>query len=156
MEKSTPLLTVYDLCLLHTRADRAMRTTISLQLEHHQLTFMEWLVLGVVSHASKQGHSMSEIAGYLDVTLPQVTALVNGLTEKKLVNQSISPFDRRGRQVHITAKGSRVLARLESMLRSALHTWSKDIPPNHLYTYALTLDRLAQQHVHSLGDLLQG
>lgn len=156
MEEPTPLLPIYDLCLLHVRADRAMRNAISSQLEHQQLTFMEWLVMGVVSHAPKQGQSMSEIAGYLDVTMPQVTALVNVLTEKKLVKQTVSPFDRRGRQVQITTKGSRILARLEGQLRGALHTWSKDIPPNHLYTYALTLDRFAQQHVHSLGDLLQG
>lgn len=156
MEEPIPLLPIYDLCLLHVRADRAMRGAINSQLDQQQLTFMEWLVLGVTSHAPKQGHSMGEIAGYLDVTLPQITALVNELTDKKLVKQTVSPFDRRGRQVQITTKGSRVLIRLESLLRSALHTWSKDIPPNHLYTYALTLDRFAQQHVNAMSDLLQG
>lgn len=113
-------------------------------------------MLGVASHAPKQGHSMTEIANYLDVTLPQVTSLVNTLTDKKLIKQKVSPFDRRGRQVDITSKGSRLLARLESLIRGALHTWSKDIPPNHLYTYALTLDRFAQQHVNAMSDLLQG
>lgn len=152
----TPLLTIYDLCLLHVRADKAMRSAINEELELHQLTFMEWLVMGVVSHAPKNGHSMSEIAGYLNVTLPQVTALVNTLTNKKLVSQKVSSSDRRGRQVTITVKGSRTLARLESLLRSALHTWSKNIPPGHLYTYALTLDRFAQQHINANSDLLQG
>ena len=98
MEKPS-LPRMHELCLMQVRADRAMRAMIVVKLEAHKLTMMEWLALGVVAAGSKQGLSMSEIAAMLDVTLPQVTALVADLLELKLVKQKILASDHRGRQV---------------------------------------------------------
>lgn len=135
---------MYELCLMHARADRAMRSVVSKQLEPYGLTMMEWLALGVVSAAPKNGLSMSKVAGMLDVTLPQVTALVNGLIESNFVKQKVLSSDRRGRQVLSTVKGRRALGKLESLIAVAMLGWSKHIPPEELQIYVKTVSKLAQ------------
>jgi hypothetical protein len=74
MEESEEI-TMYQACLLHSRADRALRLVIARQLDQFNVTMMEWLLMGAVSSGPKDGMTMSAVAAALDVTLPQVTAL---------------------------------------------------------------------------------
>lgn len=143
MERSI-LPSMYELCLMHARADRAMRVVVNDQLEPGRITMMEWLALGVVSNGPQQGLSMTRIANTLNVTLPQVTALINGLVKLRLIKQKVLDSDRRGRQVIITLKGKRILAKLEGNIAAAMRQWSKDIPKDQLYTYIQTVRELAK------------
>ena len=129
---------------MHARADRAMRVVVNDQLESYRITMMEWLALGVVSLGPKQGLSMTRIATTLNVTLPQVTALINGLLKLKLIKQKVLDSDRRGRQVIATSRGKRILTRLEQDITIAMRTWSQDIPRDQLYTYIQTVKQLAK------------
>ncbi len=138
------LPSMYELCLMHARADRAMRVVVSDQLEPSRITMMEWLALGAVSNGPQQGLSMTRIAHTLNVTLPQVTALINGLVKLRLIKQKVLDSDRRGRQVIITIKGKRTLAKLEGTIANAMRQWSKDIPREQLYTYIQTVSGLAK------------
>ncbi len=143
MERFT-LPSMHELCLKHSRADRALRTIVSTQLEAQTLTMMEWLALGVIAEADRGGFSMSQVADALDVTLPQVTALVTSLVKMRLVKQKILFSDRRGRQVQITSRGRRLLSKLESHISKAVKVWTKDVPRTQLQTYILTVDHLSQ------------
>lgn len=142
-EYETP--SMYQLCLMHVRADRAMRSLISRELEPYSLTLMEWLALGVVSNAPRDGFSMSQVAELLDVTLPQVTALISSLTKKRLIKQKILSTDRRGRQVVATPRGIRSLVKIEKDVRDIMRKWSRDIPDSQLRSYILTLAHLSAQ-----------
>lgn len=143
--KHDKALTMHELCLLHARADRAMRSVVAKQLESHKLTMMEWLVLGVVSAAPKNGLSMSQVAIALDVTLPQITALVTSLIKQKYIKQKVLASDRRGRQVLLSLKGRRALAKLEGVIAEAMRTWSREIPREQLATYVDTVAILARK-----------
>lgn len=136
---------MYQLCLMHARADRAMRMQLTKDLENHQLTHMQWLALGIISNANRDGFSMSQVAHALDVTLPQVTALVTFLVDAKLVNQKVLATDRRGRQVMITPKGERLLMKLEEQIARTMRTWTRNIPPRQLQAYLLTVAALSAQ-----------
>lgn len=140
---SFELPSMYELCLMHARADRAMRSIISKQLEPTTLTMMEWLALSVVSQSPREGYSMSEVARALDVTLPQVTALAVTLIKTKLIKQKVLATDRRGRQVTITTKGSRLLGKIEQHIALAMQGWTKDIPNDQLSNYINTVSRLS-------------
>lgn len=98
-------MNMYDICLLHARSDRALRSAIAARLNESKITMMEWLLLGVVAAGPDKGSSMSDIARSLHVTLPQVTALVNKLLPLKLVKQKSASSDRRSRLVSLTNKG---------------------------------------------------
>ena len=143
VERGLP--TMYELCLLHARADRALRSVVTRQLDSQQLTMMEWLALGSIVEAPKEGLSMSQIAAVLNVTLPQVTALVSNLTKAKVVRQKVLVSDRRGRQVQATAKGQRVMLRLEDTIADAVREWTQDIPPDELTQYIEVVKQLADK-----------
>lgn len=106
---------------------------------------MEWLALGVISAGSKSGLSMTEVAGALNVTLPQVTALVAGLLDRKYVKQKVLSSDHRGRQVMIALKGKRVLGKLEIAIASSIRTWAKDVPRSRWQEYIRTIKQLSVQ-----------
>lgn len=142
-EFETP--SMYQLCLMHARADREMRVVVSRQLETQNLTMMEWLALGVISNAPHEGFSMSQVARALDVTLPQVTALVTVLIKMKLIKQKVLATDRRGRQVIITSRGERMLIKLEDKITMVMRGWTQDIPVKQLKAYMLTIAQLSDK-----------
>lgn len=109
-------MNIYELSLQYAHADRAIRGAFADGLGEYQITMMEWLLLGIVSQGSAKGVSMTHIATQLQVTLPQVTALVAKLTPLKLVKQKHSTADRRSRLVEITAKGKQVFAEASESL----------------------------------------
>lgn len=115
-------MNMYEICLLHARSDRVLRSAIADQLEAAHITMMEWLLLGVVAKGSDKGSSMSDIAKSLCVTLPQVTALVNKLLPLKLVNQKSASSDRRSRLVSLTAKGQMVFDDSAILLDAIQHS----------------------------------
>lgn len=136
---------MYELCLMHVRADRAMRTVVAKKLEAQKLTMMEWLALGVISTGSKSGLSMTEVAETLDVTLPQVTALVAGLLKLKFIKQKVLASDHRGRQVIITLKGKRTLNKLETAIAASMRTWTRNVPNSRMREYVRTVEQLSKQ-----------
>lgn len=126
---------LYETCLTHAWADRALRSFIAKELEQYDVTLMEWLMLSVVCNAEGEGLSMSAVAKELDVTLPQVTALTNKLLQQKLIEQQVQSHDRRARHVFPTAKGRDVWQSVERSMSENLYRW--------LYTEAnITADDL--------------
>lgn len=137
---------MYEACLLHARADRALRTVVANELDRYKVTMMEWLLLGVVVGGPDKGLSMSAIAKSLDVTLPQVTALVTNLVEIKLVKQKTQAHDRRSRHVVATTKGKLLLTDMEEAIGVMMRDWLSDIPRDDLRIYLRTVKSLATRN----------
>jgi DNA-binding MarR family transcriptional regulator len=113
-------MTIYELGLTHSKADRALRTIVAEQLESMQLTMMQWLLLGVVKTAPKQGLSMTEIAENMDITLPQVTALLSDVSKRRLIKLKTQRKDRRSRHALLTVKGEDLLEAANNELEASL------------------------------------
>ena len=138
-------MTMYEASLLHSRADRALRAVVSRRLEQFQLTMMEWLLLGTVKHAGKEGLTMSAAASTLDVTLPQVTSLSASLTRAKLLRQRVNRQDRRSRRLVATAAGQKLVSETEEATSSVLDDWLADVPPDEFDAYMKTVKTLADR-----------
>lgn len=132
-----------ELLLIHSRADRTLRSLLASHFEKYNITMMEWLLLGVLSGSSNEGMSMSSVAGKLDVTLPQVTALMTSLVKKKLVRLRTLKQDRRSRHAALTAKGEDVLGQVEDAATAALRDWPQDISTEQLSAYLETMKAMA-------------
>lgn len=128
---------------MHAKADRALRGVVTKAIEKSSLTMTEWLALAVIAGGPKDGLRMSEVAQELDVTLPQVTALVTSLIEKKLCKQRVFVEDRRGRQVTASLKGRRLLVGLEVDTSRAIEAFSQTISPEQLEAYTDTIRQFA-------------
>ncbi len=131
------------MCLLHARSDRVLRGHIATQLESSKITMMEWLVLGVIKDSTAKGKSMSEIAGVLHVTLPQVTALINKLLPLKLVRQKSASTDRRSRIVTLTSKGELVFEESTKLLDASQKELFGGLTSTDLEAYVATLKALS-------------
>ncbi|HTE58020.1 MAG TPA: MarR family transcriptional regulator [Verrucomicrobiae bacterium] len=151
MEDTSPI-TMSQACLLHSRADRALRVVVSRQLEQFDVTMMEWLLMSVVCNGPKEGMTMSAVASALDVTLPQVTALTASLTKSKLVKQKVSRQDRRSRRLICAPSGKRLVEETESAINKAMKDWTADIPPEQLKIYLATVELLAMRKVADAAD----
>lgn len=135
---------MYDACLMHSRAERVLKSLVSKNLEQWNITRMEWLLLASLLRKSKSdtGHTMGEIADVLDIRLSQVTVLVSRMIEAKLLTQTVSGSDRRTRYVNVAPKGKKLLDNIELEMRRAMREWLGSIPRQQLETYMLTVKKL--------------
>lgn len=139
------MITMYQALLLHSRADRALRMVVARQLEKSNITMMEWLLMGTVQQGPEEGMTMSAVAGALDVTLPQVTALTANLTKLKLIKQKVSRQDRRSRRLVGTSAGEKLLGVIEEEIESAIRNWVGDIPTEQWREYLKTVEILGSR-----------
>lgn len=136
-------MNVSQIILLHSRADRLMRSLVDECIDEYDLTLMEWLLLSVVQGGPKEGLSMSAVSRELDVTLPQVTALMTSVVKKKLIKLKTQRKDRRSRHALLTNKGEQTLANVENRVESALKKWFAEMDNNEVDAYTQTLQKLA-------------
>lgn len=140
-------LSMYRACLLHSRAERVLKTLVSKHLDEWGITRMEWLLLATVAEPAKhdEGHTMGEVARELDIRLSQLTALATNMNREGLLSQLISSKDRRTKYVRITPRGMKFLSDIEKSMRSAMRTWLAEIPRDKLADYMATVEELGSE-----------
>lgn len=143
MKDNPNTLSMYEIFLAHSRADRALRLVVSRALEQFEVTMMEWLLMAAVAEKDAKGATMTDVATKLDVTLPQVTALAIGLTKAKLLKQKISRQDRRSRKLYCSPAALKVVEGIEKQLSETIQEFMSDIPGSHLEGYFKVLQVLA-------------
>lgn len=143
-ESRAAITTVYQACLAYFRADHALRTAANRVLGEFKISMMEWLLLGVVSDGPKNGITLSHIAVELDVSQPQVTALMNRVLDQKLVRQRVHKTDRRSRTVVLTPRGMRTLDAIETAAKEYTASMLGDVPREQLDAYLLTVRQVAE------------
>jgi DNA-binding MarR family transcriptional regulator len=141
---------MHEFFLMHAKADRTLRGVVAKAIEKSSLTMTEWLALAVIAAGPREGLRMGEVAQALDVTLPQVTALVANLLDKKLCKQRVFVGDRRGRQVQATLKGKRTFVALEFDVSNAIEAFSTRVDPEQLEAYIKTTKQFSGET--SLAD----
>ncbi|MEZ4867297.1 MAG: MarR family winged helix-turn-helix transcriptional regulator [Caldilineaceae bacterium] len=60
--------------------------------------------------AGAPGAMLSDLADFVGLTLPSMSSQVSNLVERDLIHRAPSPIDRRCLTLHLTAKGSAMLA----------------------------------------------
>jgi DNA-binding MarR family transcriptional regulator len=136
-------MTVYEICLIHSKADRAIRLELARQLQEFNITMMQWLLLATVKAGSTNGVRMTELADILDVTMPQITALMNDLVKQKLTKQKINSTDRRSRRLTLTPAGKALLEQISPRIEKGVKHWLSTIPADNLKIYLDTAKKLA-------------
>lgn len=75
----------------------------------------------VLSHVIKQpGISQQELGGFLAVSAPTASGLVERLTDKGLILRTDDAVDRRVRRLHATEAGLDVMRQMDSMFQRVL------------------------------------
>jgi len=124
-----------------------LRAMVGNCLEQFKITMMEWLLLGVVGEAPKEGITLSHIADALDVSQPQVSALMDEVLSQRLVRQKVNKKDRRSRTVALTPKRARLVERIEAAITNHLKEWLAEIPKEQLQAYLNTIRFITESEI---------
>ncbi len=135
---------MYEACLLHSKSDRMLRLVVGRELEPFNVTMMQWLLLMTVNQGPNSGMRMTELSEQLDVTMPQITALMNDLVERKLAKQKINSHDRRSRRLSVTSTGKKRLEEIDGSVDQALKKWLDPISGADLEGYFATLKQMVE------------
>lgn len=113
--------------ILEARAHRNLRQYLAAKLKDHNLTVMEWVLLGLVGDHSKSGVSVSDLARTLDVKTALTSVMVSKQVKAGLLSKIASSSDNRLRYVHLTEGGKIKITSIEQALEEGIRAWLKDV-----------------------------
>lgn len=136
-------ITTYQGLVYHSRANRSFKAFMQKILREHDLTMMQWSILGFIKDAGKAGVRISDLAKKVDSSLAFITNSVNVLEHKKMVYRVGHETDNRAKLVCVQPGSRKKLDTLEEKLRAELREW-----------FARHVDRKElEMHVKVLHDI---
>ncbi|SRR6478735_6100130 len=100
---------------------RILRQAITDPNDADRITLPQLRALQAISHTEHPGALNAQLARLLHVAAPSMTAMIDGLVERGLVDRSIDPNNRRQVLILLTPEGSRRLAEMEATVNTRLH-----------------------------------
>lgn len=95
---------------LNSLADRISEALAALYEERYQLNIAQWRVLAWLSHCDEL--TAKKICAYTHMDKARVSRAIQALEERGLITRTPSPDDQRQQDLHLTAAGQTLLARL--------------------------------------------
>lgn len=142
--KSTDI-TTYQTTLTQARAHRALKTKMSYFLRPHNLTMMQWAIVGSLHDAGDNGMRVSDLAHQLDTSLAFVTTTLNVLEAKGIVTRSSHAQDNRAKIVRIANSFSPRVNVIEKEVSEKLLSWLEpSLGRENLAVYLGAIDKIAQ------------
>lgn len=106
--------------MLTARHSSRLRNQI---LQQHNLSSVEWFVLGLIqSKSAAGGIRVTDLAAILDVQTTYITATINTLRSKNLIDSLKDRADARARLLIVTSTGGKIAAQIEHEVRAAFET----------------------------------
>ena len=100
---------------------RILRQAIADPNDSDRITLPQLRALQAISRTEHPGALNAQLARQLHVAAPSMTAMIDGLVERGLVDRSIDPNNRRQVLILLTPEGSRRLAEMETTVSDRLH-----------------------------------
>lgn len=100
---------------------RILRQAIADPNEADRITLPQLRALQAISRTEHPGALNAQLARLLNVAAPSMTAMIDGLVERGLVDRSIDPSNRRQVLILLTPEGARRLTEMEAMVSARLH-----------------------------------
>ncbi len=116
--------------------------TFAQLLKPHGLTPTQYNVLRILRGAGPAGLCRNEVGARLVTEVPDVTRLLDRMSDMKLIARQRSDEDRRMVRTHITPKGLTLVNSLDGALRAYLKTHLNGISRQRLRDLASTLAEL--------------
>lgn len=117
----------YQCAVIQARAHRALKAKLSYFLKGHNLTMMQWAIIGVLAEAGKTGMRVSDLASLLDTSLAFITTTVNVLEAKRMVKRTSHGDDNRAKIVTVTDSYKPKVIALEKTLHTQMDEWLKTV-----------------------------
>lgn len=138
-------ITTYQTTLTQARAHRAIKTKMSYFLRPHNLTMMQWAIVGSLHGAGETGMRVSDLAQRLDTSLAFVTTTLNVLEAKSIVSRTSHAQDNRAKIVRLTDAFRPTVDSIEKEVSEKLQGWLvPSIGRENLEVYVNVIDRIAR------------
>jgi DNA-binding MarR family transcriptional regulator len=142
--KDLSQITTYQSGIAQSTAYRRLNQHFSKILIKHELTVMQWFVLGTIYDAGQTGVRVTDLAEKVDTGMPFLTNMINLLESKKLVERVIHQGDARAKLVLVTSRFQDQCPKIEADLRHELrNSLYATITPEELRTYISVLYKLS-------------
>jgi DNA-binding MarR family transcriptional regulator len=139
------MISTYQSGVIQSRAYRRLKKEVSAYLKPHNLTMMEWFVVGFIYDAQAKGIRITELASSLQTTLPYITNVVNTLALKGFVTRG-GAEDNRSKIIHLTPSARKACPIIEEDLRVSMRKLIyENIDPEDFKAYIKVLYQLANQ-----------
>lgn len=113
-------ITTYQAGVAQASVNRMLRKVSDRALKPFGLTKMQWMAIGCILDAGKQGTRITDLANVLDTTLPYLTNMMNQLESRGIIIKKYSQRDGRSKLVFIRPEFVPQCANIEATLRQAL------------------------------------
>ncbi|MFW3616996.1 MarR family winged helix-turn-helix transcriptional regulator [Billgrantia antri] len=95
---------------LNSLADRISQALAELYEERYQLNIAQWRVLAWLSHCDEL--TAKKVCSYTNMDKARVSRAIQALEERGLIRRTPAPEDQRQQDLHLTAAGQALLAKL--------------------------------------------
>jgi len=138
-------LTTYQTTVTQARAHRVLKSKTSYFLRDHNITMMQWAIIGSLYAAGSDGMRVSDLAQQLDTSLAFVTTTLNVLEAKGIVTRANHAQDNRAKIVRLTPAFTPKVEIIEKELSKKLCDWLiPAVGQEDLAIYIKVLDKIAQ------------
>lgn len=137
-------ITTYQSGVAQSSAYRNLNKLFSELLGEHDLTCMQWFVIGTIYDAGPAGIQLSHLSEKLQTGLPFITNTINLLESKNIVERKGSPTDSRAKHVSILPNFIDECEQIEQDLRVKMRkSIYASISPADLRVYIKVLYQLS-------------
>lgn len=135
----------YRSAVTQSRANRAFKAKMSHLLKQHNVTMMQWTIIGLVGDAQKDGLRISDLASELDTSMAFITTTVNMLEAKGIVQKTSHERDSRAKIVRLSDDFRPKVAAIEADLNAHIQKWlTEKVNAKDLATYFAVLNTIAE------------
>lgn len=120
-------LTTYQIGLLVARTHRILKEYTDNALVIHNITSVDWAILGLLHDTTPSGLRLSDLSHSLGVEAPFISVRIERLKKRDLVNVVKNAQDKRERFAVITPTGRQLVITVEPTLRVTSRTWLKGV-----------------------------
>lgn len=136
--------TTYQNTLTQARAHRAIKTKLSYFLRPHNLTMMQWAIVGSLYQAGDVGLRVSDLAKQLDTSLAFVTTTLNVLEAKGIVHRDNHTQDNRAKVVRLTKDFADKVPAIEKDVATSMYDWMvPSVGQDKVETYIEVINKIA-------------
>lgn len=141
-------MTTYHNTLTQARAHRIIKTKLSYFLRPHNLTMMQWAIVGSLYRAGDAGMRVSDLANQLDTSLAFVTTTLNVLEAKNIVERASHAQDNRAKVVHLTAEFTPKVEVIEKEVAEKMSEWLvPTLGREQLDNYLIVIHKIANSEL---------
>lgn len=138
---------------------RSVRAVLNDLEEDERITLAQLRALQAIAKIGKPGTLNTTLARQIGVAAPSMTAMVDGLVERRLVDRSIDPNNRRQVIILLTDSGKARLAALEGAITDRISTALAVLSPDQkelLLTALHDLERMLSAMPDGQGRPTEG